>query len=195
MLLIVATACSSVVVAPSLPADGEAETVFLVDITTIHTALALPAPDGSYDLWGFGDWGYMVEQRTGSGRSAWLALPFVTTRAALEKLAVAATDGASLRAETGAREVLRIEVGGEDARELRARLEASRVMSEIEVDGEDGYLFWPAEVRYSLWGLLGGVNCNGALVGWLRELGCEVPGRFPRWRGWELERRDPRAAP
>jgi hypothetical protein len=188
--------CSSVVVPPQYCSE-EMETVFLVDVSVTHTALALPAENAPgqtphFTMWGFGDREYMAMNNEGMLRSAWLAIPFVFSRGALERQDLTATTGAAIQREIGARDVIELRVGKERTVRLREMLEVQfdRLKASYFIRHPNGKTYVPTPKRYNLWGLFGCDNCNGAVAGWLRELGCRVPRRFPRWRIWREGQRE-----
>lgn len=188
--LVVTAGCTSTAISRGR-VEGPEITVFVVDVSTTHTALALPDGSSRYVLWGFGDFRYMAQAEHGVARSVWLALPFVFTKGALERRALASWTKEDIRTEMLARDVLELRVDLALVEDLRGRLEALHrcANDENRITHPDGSEYVVLDRRYNLWGFFGVDNCNGAVVEWLRELGCEVPRRFPRWGGWASEGR------
>jgi len=157
--------CTSLVRPPADPRDPQA--VFLLSIAR-HRGLVLPAPDGGWVEYAYGDHDWYARLR-----NRWYhAFDTVLwpTRATLGRRTLP-SDGAGRPATSGAVRLDRLEAPGARvralARDLEARFEARR--DERIHNAAYGLDFVPAEPGF--WAFH---NCTDAVAGWLERLGCEV---------------------
>lgn len=163
----VATAgCVTTIRPPADPQDPVE--VGLIDYG-YHAGLVLPTADGGSVEYAYGEWEWFARNN-----DAWYrvfpALCWPTSGAlgrrplpAVERLAKA----------VAAEEILVFQVGRREAAALLDRL-GHRYASRSEAPHPNpavGLTFVPDDASYCCF-----ANCNTALAGWLRELGCEVSG-------------------
>ncbi len=173
--------CTTVVAPPPGTLAAPCEVILLRGAA--HLALVLPDGQGGAVRYGFGDRAYMSE--FGWTQYPWAALlaligPFGEwTPGALERIDGPGRDVAALAADSTL-EAQRFLVERAAAVALAERL-AGKCGAPI------AECWWLHETddRYSLWW----DNCQSAVAGWCRELGCEVsPWRLaPRWGRFAVE--------
>lgn len=149
----------------------------LVSFDARHRGLLLPRGDDAWVEYGYGEYAWYAELR-----DAWYrAFPAVLwpTRGTLGRREIAARGVAGLRAAMPWTVLEELAVERARAAELLATLDArfERGRAELVDNRVYGMQFVPDDDGY--WCCF---NCNDALAGWLRQLGCRV--------SWALVRTD-----
>lgn len=181
-LLVALAGCSARIVPPPAPLDPVS--VWVLDHGR-HSSLLLPSEDG-INRYSWGDWQWYAEGVTGL-RSGLNAL-FAPSASALGRQRMpGATDlrSALSRMSVGVADSTELHVEAEDAKRLRASLDARFDTATQRRYNADFDLLFIADPRpYSL-----ADNSNRRVAEWLTELGCEIRGN-PVLSGWRLA--DPR---
>lgn len=168
--------CATTVTPPGKVSDPV--TVYLADYGR-HSSVLLPRPEAGFVEFEYGEWRWFALNETGFW-AAWRALcwPSTGTLGRREWTVAAAEE---LRVRFGEMEVYELAVERERAAALRRQLEErwARNASTAVFNPTYDLHFVRDDRAYHL-----GHNCNPAVAGWLRELGCGVrgPALFSNWR-------------
>ena len=181
-----AIASCTTVHAPSPAALHDPCPVFLFR-SMAHLALAVPDEQGGYVRYGFGDRRYMSDW-------SWKQYPYGAflffagilgqpTAGVVERIPLRAATRERLAHDSGM-EVFEFAVERAQAAALCRRLDAK-----CGAPLPDYWWLRETDDGYSLWW----DNCQNAVAGWCRELGCEItPWRIaPRWGTWSVEELKP----
>lgn len=170
-LLAVPLACTTTVSPPAL--EGEGTQVLLVDYGRTP-AIVLPAEDGGYDRWVYGDWNYYALRNNSLPRGV-IAL-FLPTQGALGREHFdSSTSLESIQRDLAldAEAVYVFAVPADRAAELQQRLrslfEANRDTLKQRPQSPLEFVHHPSTYTYFH-------NSNHTTAGWLRELGCRTRG-------------------
>ena len=162
--------CATTIVPPKEPPVPAS--VFVIDFGR-HTALLLPGgPDGSLIEYAYGEWMWFALDKSKSYRV--FPTLFWPTRGTLGRRALSVSpDLYAIRRAVPCADVLEVVVASEDAMSLSARLDAQfeRHVNSMHFQPLYDLDFVHSDKAFHLFH-----NCNGAVAGWLRELGCEVRG-------------------
>lgn len=137
-----------------------------------HSSLILPAPDGRFTEFAFGDWAYYA--KNDQGIYSTLAALLWPTQGALGRrdLRTPVTGGALSRMiRCQAMHILKVERKRALALWKKLRDRHSRRRGQALENPTYGLKFVPDDDAYVC-----AYNCNDAVVRWLREAGCEVEG-------------------
>ncbi len=174
-----AAGCSTTIVPPESPA--EPVTAFLLDHGRTPS-LILPTADSNMTRYVYGDWNWYALRNTGPLDG--LRALFWPSQGTLGRRDLPGPPDAHIirervRADT-IQELLPITVARADVERLRRRLdEEHRAGAQVAMAEALDIQFVPHPRKYSYFH-----NSNHAVAGWLRELGCEIPGPafHSRWR-------------
>ena len=146
----------------------EPQTVYLM-FDKLHRGLVLPEEEKGYIEYDFGDWDWYA-----LNKNQWyhvFGTVLVPNRGTLGRRVIAARDGEELRTLFHWMQIKELSVEKDRVSALREDLGAQyrkRAGEEV-VNERYGISFVPHEDRF--WFLY---NCNDAVAGWLRRLGCRV---------------------
>jgi hypothetical protein len=173
------TACTTVIVPPTAPADPVP--VFVLDHGRTPS-LVLPRAGGGLVRYAYGDWNWYALRNTGIADGARALLrqsQGALGRAELDGPATAAAVRRQVT-ETGIAEVYAMHVERASVAKLLAQLEAEHAAGRnIETVSTLGLEFVPHPRPYTAFN-----NSNHAVAEWLRVLGVETrgPQMYSRWR-------------
>jgi len=169
LLLSAGSGCSGTIHPPANPVNPT--TVYLADYGR-HSSLVLPAQDGKYVEWAFGDWNWFA-----LGHTKWndaISAIVWSPQATLGRRDIPPQpDDESLRRLVEANRIVKFDVSSDRAAALNNRLQRR-------FDNDDGTVLHSDYAHLDMvkdpehyWALN---NCNHVTMHWLRELGCRVDG-------------------
>ncbi len=171
VLLPLAAGCATTIVPPADPAGPV--TVY-VAVYSRHSSLILPDAESGLVEYAYGERAWFAEGRTGWYRA--FPVLFFPTAGTLGRWSTAGDGrGEGIDQLAAGGRVLTLEVEGEKADRLRRELDEVFDRTERPLYNPEMGLYF-ADYPRSYWC---GFNCNHALAGWLRRLGCRV-------RGWPV---------
>ena len=153
------------------PVDVADPVTVRVLATGLHSGLLLPCGDGRTVEYGFGEWGWYARDECAWWRAPVIAL--VPSQGALGRRYVRDADLAAMGEKYGGGQLASIQVSGEAAKRLLARLDAE-FASAGEPYHNAVFDMWFVRVSEQFHLLH---DCHDEVAGWLRELGCSVGGR------------------
>ncbi len=176
-LAIILTFSRSSVVPP--PAPTTPATVFLI-YDALHKGLVLPEPTGTWNEWGFGDWGWYAQNR-----DRWYHVfdtVLVPTQGTLGRRELGPRTEAEILAIYDHIPIVAFQVEARRLRELRASLWTEYRSGLPTEHYSRRYDMHFVHSRRAYWFPH---NCNDSIADWLRQLGCTV-SRAPIRLGLQL---------
>lgn len=162
--------CSATIIPPTNPINPAV--VFVTDYGR-HSSLLLPAPQGHYVEYAFGDWGWFALRHTNSSDA--IGTLFFSGHSALGRRQLFLYDDnpADVAKWTGATTVLKLDAASDKITALREQLDAlyDKHIDTLTYQPASRLWFVQYDGGYNLFH-----NCNHVTADWLRELGCRIQG-------------------
>lgn len=163
------TGCATTITPP--PRSGDDVPVFVTDYGR-HSSILLPAPEGHYNEYAFGDFNWFALRHTRA--SDGLRALFFSAGSTLGRRQLNLSDNIdAVVRDTDAAAVIRFEAPRDKVNRLRDSLDGDFYARHDTVTYNPASDLWfvRARERYSGWH-----NCNHVTARWLRRLGCTVHG-------------------
>ena len=169
LLFLLATGCSGTIYPPAHPSDPV--TVYVTDYGR-HSSLVLPAKNGGYVEWAFGDWNWFALGRT-QWNDALLAIIWSPQSTLGRRVVPPQPNDEELRHTLNTYRVTPIEVSGDRAGALMDQLD-KRYLQHASTQVYSSYSYMDHVKDREFYNGLH--NCNHLTADWLRKLGCRVDG-------------------
>ena len=176
ILLIVACAfasasagCTTTIIPP--PPSGDDVPVFVTDYSR-HSSILLPAPEGHYNEYAFGDFNWFALSHTTAGDA--IHAVFASAGSTLGRRQLKLTDNIdAVVHDTDAETVIRLKAPRAKVNQLREQLDADFFARHdtVTYNPDSGMWFVRSREPYRGWH-----NCNHLTARWLRALGCDIRG-------------------
>jgi hypothetical protein len=171
--------CTTTTIVPP-PPSGDDVAVFVTDYSR-HSSLILPAKEGHYNEYAFGDFNWFALSRTSSTDGARALFCSAGSTIGRRQLELTIDDPAAVASDTSAARVIRLEAPRGKVDALREQLDADYFARHDTITYNPASSMWFVRSREPYHGCH---NCNHLTARWLRLLGCEIRGTamFSRFR-------------
>jgi hypothetical protein len=168
-ILLTATGCSGTIHPPENPAQPV--TAYVADYGR-HSSIVLPAKDGGYVEWAFGDWNWYALGNTKMSNAVEALVCSPQATLGRRQLSPPASDDA-LKQTLEADHVLRFDVAADRAQQLQDALDQRFAEHAATKRYSDYAKLDCVKDPEHYWGMH---NCNHVTMRWLKALGCRVDG-------------------
>jgi hypothetical protein len=169
LLLIFSTGCSGTIYPPPHPI--EPVTAYVADYGR-HSSIVLPAKNGGYIEWAFGDWNWFALGHT-KWNDALLAILWSPQSTLGRRVVGPQPNDEALRHALNTNRVTPIEVSADSATALMDQLD-KRYLRHAQTQVYSSYSYMDHVKDCEYYSALH--NCNHLTARWLRKLGCRVDG-------------------
>jgi hypothetical protein len=171
------TGCTTTIIPP--PPSGDDVPVYITDYGR-HSSILLPAPEGHYNEYAFGDFNWFALSQTGVGDA--VRAVFASAGSTLGRRQLELTDNIDAVVHvTDAETVIRIQAPRAKAYALVEKLDEQFFARHETITYNPDSAMWFVRSRETYSGCH---NCNHLTARWLRALGCTVrgPAMFSKFR-------------
>lgn len=183
LLLMTCAGCSATIIPPAHPVNPAA--VFVTDYGR-HSSVLLPAPQGHYVEYAFGEWGWFALRHTGPLDAIGALLFSSDSTLGRRQIVLYHEEPADVARSIGAVRVLKLDAAGAKVDALRTRLDDLYQKHIDTITYTPNSQLWFVKYRGG-YNLLH--NCNHVTADWLREMGCRIRGNA-MFSKFKLDRAD-----